>query len=60
MKVASRVKLCLPDPPTPTSKALPRGVRMMREICIHTIQYLVYNNTCFMLKHMSDQLLCRS
>ena len=25
MKAANRVKLCLPDPPTPTSKAFPLG-----------------------------------
>ena len=34
MKDASRVRLCLPDPPTPTNKALPRSVRMRRDIFI--------------------------
>lgn len=29
MKEASLVKLCLPEPPTPTSKALPPGVRII-------------------------------
>jgi hypothetical protein len=32
MNEASLVKLCLPDPPTPTSRAWPRGVRITREI----------------------------
>ena len=32
-KDASLVKDCLPEPPTPTSRALPRGVRIMRRIC---------------------------
>mmetsp|Transcript_14093 Transcript_14093/g.33800 ORF Transcript_14093/g.33800 Transcript_14093/m.33800 type:complete len:251 (+) Transcript_14093:3634-4386(+) len=30
MYAASRVRLCLPEPPTPTSMALPRGRSMMR------------------------------
>ena len=30
MYAASRVSDCLPEPPTPTSSAEPRGVRMMR------------------------------
>lgn len=29
MNEASLVKLCLPEPPTPTSKALPPGVRII-------------------------------
>lgn len=29
---AKRVKLCFPDPPTPTSRALPLSVRMTLEI----------------------------
>ena len=32
MYEARRVRLCFPDPPTPTSKALPLSVRMIREI----------------------------
>jgi len=32
-KDASLVKDCLPEPPTPTSRALPRGVRIIRKIC---------------------------
>lgn len=32
MKAASRVRLCLPLPPTPTSSALPRGDSRMRFI----------------------------
>lgn len=35
MKAASRVRLCLPLPPTPTSSALPRGdsrIRFMRQL----------------------------
>lgn len=32
MKDARRVSDCLPEPPTPTKRAWPRGVRMMREI----------------------------
>ena len=31
MKEASLVRDCFPEPPTPTSRALPRGVRMMRD-----------------------------
>ena len=34
MKEANLVRLCLPEPPTPTSRALPLSVRMMREIWI--------------------------
>ena len=33
MKDASLVSDCLPEPPTPTSRALPPGLRMMRDIC---------------------------
>lgn len=33
MNEAKRVKLCFPDPPTPTSSALPLTVRIIREIC---------------------------
>lgn len=29
MNEASLVKLCLPEPPTPTNKALPPGVRII-------------------------------
>lgn len=29
---ASRVRDCFPDPPTPTNKACPFGVLMMRDI----------------------------
>ncbi len=32
MKVAMRVRLCRPLPPTPTSSALPYGCLMMREM----------------------------
>ena len=32
MKAARRVSDCLPEPPTPTSSALPRGSEMMREM----------------------------
>jgi len=34
MKEARRVNDCFPEPPTPTSSAWPRGVRMIREILI--------------------------
>jgi len=30
--VTSLVRLCLPLPPTPSSRALPRGSQMMREM----------------------------
>lgn len=33
-KDASLVKLCFPEPPTPTKRAFPRGVRITREICV--------------------------
>ena len=32
IKEASLVSDCLPEPPTPTRRALPHGVRMIREI----------------------------
>ena len=32
IKEASRVRDCLPEPPTPTRRAFPHGVRMIREI----------------------------
>ena len=32
MKEESRVRLCLPEPPTPTASAWPLGVRIIREI----------------------------
>lgn len=31
---ASLVRLCFPDPPTPTNNAFPCGVRMIRDILI--------------------------
>ena len=34
MKEAKRVRLCFPEPPTPTSIALPRGWRRMRAILV--------------------------
>jgi len=34
MNDARRVSDCLPEPPTPTSSAWPRGIRMIREIVI--------------------------
>lgn len=37
MKDASLVRLCFPEPPTPTSRALPCGVLRMREIRIRWI-----------------------
>ena len=35
MNVASLVRLCLPEPPTPTSNVLPTGVRITRDIYKH-------------------------
>ena len=32
MNEATRVSDCLPEPPTPTSRPLPRGLSMMREM----------------------------
>ena len=32
MNEARRVRLCFPEPPTPTRRALPQSVRMIREI----------------------------
>ena len=32
IKEASRVRDCLPEPPTPTRRAFPQGVRIIREI----------------------------
>ncbi len=37
MNDASLVRLCLPDPPTPISRAFPRGVRRIREIRIRWV-----------------------
>lgn len=31
MNDAKRVKLCFPEPPTPTRRAFPRGVRIIRD-----------------------------
>lgn len=39
MKAASRVRLCLPLPPTPTSSALPRGdsrIRFIRQLHVES------------------------
>ena len=33
-----RVRVCLPEPPTPTSSAEPRGVRMMRQMRMKCIR----------------------
>lgn len=32
MNEANRVNDCFPDPPTPTNKAFPRGVPIIRDI----------------------------
>jgi hypothetical protein len=32
MKAASRVRLCRPEPPTPTSRAFPLGCRSTRQM----------------------------
>ncbi len=45
MKEASLVSDCLPEPPTPTSKALPRGVRITREIYKQTENIKNSHNT---------------
>lgn len=44
MEAARRVRDCLPDPPTPTSSALPpgtRSTRLIRDRCSNT--YLQHN-----------------
>lgn len=37
MNEANLVRLCFPDPPTPTSRAFPCGVRRIREIRIRWV-----------------------
>ena len=49
MKEANRVRLCLPEPPTPTNRAWPRSVRMIREILA---ERSIYSLVKFKLKNI--------
>ena len=45
---ASLVKLCFPVPPTPTSKALPRGCLTIRAI-LYEVKGMIHTCTCTVL-----------